>query len=107
MTAEQEKKQVNRPASCEEFLTSLGRLISDSDSKSRLPKVLRLISQGFGPDPRYHPKPDEVERIERRLTDAFDPIDLGLRLFIPKAKKQAFLLRDLRNTAATKIRRDL
>jgi hypothetical protein len=85
----------------------LDGLISDSDSKSRLSKVLRLISHGFGPDPRYRPTPEEIERIERRLAEAFDPIDLSLRLLIPKAKKQAFLLRDLRNTAATRVRRDL
>jgi hypothetical protein len=107
MTMQQEKKPVRRPASCEEFLTCLDGLISDPDSKARLPKVLRLINQGFGPDPHYRATAEEIERIERRLMEAFEPIDLSLRLLIPKAKKQAFLLRDLRNIAATKVRRDL
>jgi len=107
MTTQEEKKPATRPTSCDDFLTCLEGIISDPDSKSRLPKVLRLISHGFGPDPRYRPTPEEVERIERRLMEAFDPIDLSLRLLVPKAKKQAFLLRDLRNIAATRVRREL
>ena len=101
------EKPVNRPASCEEFLKCLDGILSDPDAKSSLPKVLWLISQGFGPDPLYHPKPEEVELIEERLMGAFDPVDLTLRLLMSKAKKRAFLLYDLRSTAAIKVRREL
>ncbi len=109
MTTQSAKKKnsADRPESCDDLLNRLDEVIAGEDVKLRLPNAVRLIGKGFGPHSEYRPKVEEVERIERRLLAQFDPIEVGLRLWAQKAKKQAFLLRDLRNIFATRVRREL
>lgn len=108
MTQSEKKKQAtDRPASFEDFLNCLNEVIAGEDVKSRLPNAVRLIGKGFGPYPQYRPKMEEIEQVEQRLRAVFDPTEVGLRLWAQKAKKHAFLLRDLRNMFTTRVRCDL